>query len=132
MKRIWPPHMDAIQFVRNQQEAAGKAVQLPPPQAAPIIKAFTAVVTLVAPPAVVLVIALALWGLFRLLYGADVSFKQSFTIVAWCFALIALVTIPLLLGAMALKDGWNDDPGLALAANATLFLDRESASAIGS
>ena len=125
---VWIPNMDAIEFVRNQQEASGKEGPLPPAGAAGFIKAFAAVLTLVAPVLFLLLTALVLMFVYRFFYDGEVSFKQAFTVVAWSLALTALVTIPLMLGAMALKDAWNEEPGMVLSANPTLFMDRAATS----
>jgi hypothetical protein len=125
---VWIPNMDAIEFVKNQQEAAGKEGPLPPAGAAPFIKGFAAVATLVFPIVFLLLAALVLMFIYRFFYDGQVSFKQSFTIVTWTFTIVALVTIPLMLGAMALKGAWNEEPQMVLSANPTLFLERATTS----
>lgn len=121
---VWTSKMDPMEFIRNQQEAAGQDVNLPPAGAAGVIKVMTGVMTIVAPPVALLLTALVLMFVYRFFFGGEVTFKQSFAIVAWSFAILALVTIPLMLGAMALKESWSDDPAMALSANPTLFLER--------
>lgn len=123
---VWLPKLDPIEMVRNQQEAAGKEVQLPPSNAAPFIKAFTAVITLVAPPIFILLAAAVLLLVFRFFYGGDVGFKQAFTICAWSFLTLAVVTVPLMLLVMGLKGEWSLDPGSILTASPAVLLDRAS------
>lgn len=121
---VWLPKMDPLEMVRNQQEAAGQEVKLPPESAAGFIKAFSAVITLVAPPVVILITAGCLLLVFRFFYGGDVTFKQAFTICAWSFLTLACVTVPLMLLVMGLKGEWSLDPGSILMANAAALLDR--------
>lgn len=121
---VWLPNVDTMEFLRNQQEAAGKEGPLPPPSAAAVIKVVMGVMTLVAPVVFLLLTALVLMFVYRFFYDGQVSFKQAFTIVAWCLAITALVTIPLMLGTMALKGAWNEEPQMVLSANPTLVLER--------
>jgi hypothetical protein len=64
---------------------------------------------------------------FRFFYASDLSFKQSLTVVTASFATLALLTTPLLLSVLALKDDWTIPPQEALQANVTLFLDKQAA-----
>ncbi|MET0551691.1 MAG: YIP1 family protein, partial [Vicinamibacteria bacterium] len=121
---VWLPKMDPLEMVRNQQEAAGQEVKLPPESAAGFIKAFSAVITLVAPPLVILATAGVLLLVFRFFYGGDVTFKQAFTIAAWSFLALGLVTVPLMLVVMGLKGEWSLDPGSILIASPAALLDR--------
>jgi hypothetical protein len=121
---VWLPNLDPIEMIRNQQEAAGKEAPLPPESAAGFIKAFSAVITLVAPPIVILATAACMLLVFRFFYGGDVTFKQAFTICAWSFLTLATVTVPLMLLVMALKGEWSLDPASILTANAAVLLDR--------
>jgi hypothetical protein len=73
-----------------------------------------------------LLTAVVLMFVYRFFFDGNVTFKQSFAIVLWAFLIVAIVTIPLLLGTMALKGAWNEDPGTVIAANLTLVLDRAS------
>ena len=76
---------------------------------------------------VLLLTAVVLMFVYRLLLRPEnVTFKQSFAIVLWAFLIVAIVTIPLLLGTMALKGAWNEDPGTVIAANLAPVLDRAS------
>jgi hypothetical protein len=121
---VWLPKMEPLEMVRNQQEAAGQEVKLPPESAGGFIKAFSAVITLVAPPLVILAAAGCLLLVFRFFYGGDVTFRQAFTICAWSFLTLAVVTVPLMLLVMGLKGEWSLDPGSILTANAAVLLDR--------
>src|SRR5262245_29014602 len=62
---VWLPHVDTMEFLRNQQEASGKQGPLPPPEAAAAIKVFMAVMTLAAPMVFLLLAALILMFVFR-------------------------------------------------------------------
>jgi hypothetical protein len=49
-------------------------------------------------------------------------------VVAWSLLAVAVVTTPLTLLVMGLKDDWNLDPRTVLQANVSLFLDRATTS----
>jgi hypothetical protein len=59
-------------------------------------------------------------------YAGEVTFKQSLSIVSWPFLAVTLVSMPLTLLVLYLKEDWNVDPRTALQANLTLLLDRGS------
>lgn len=123
---VWMSRIDVMEFLANQQAEAGKEGPLPPASAAPMIKRLIWLSGTVAPPVLLLLTALVLMFVYRFFYGGDVTFKQSLAIVTWVSLIVALVTIPLFLGAMALKGAWSEDPATLIAANLTLVLDRGS------
>jgi hypothetical protein len=77
------------------------------------------------------VIVFALGGLFlfvfRFFYASEINYRQSLTVVASSLVAVALLTTPLLLSVLALKDDWTIPPQEALQANVTLLLDKASA-----
>jgi len=81
---------------------------------------------LVFSPLGVVLLALVEQFVFRFLYGGEVSFRQSLAIVAWTSLAVAVVTLPLNVLTLYLKDDWNVDPNTALRANATLIMDKGS------
>jgi hypothetical protein len=123
---VWMSKIDVMEFLANQQAEAGKEGPLPPAEAAPMIKGFIWLSGTIAPPILLLVTALVLMFIYRFFFESRITFKQSFAIVTWTSLIVAVVTIPLLMAAMALKNAWSEDPGTLIAANLTLALDRSS------
>jgi hypothetical protein len=123
---VWMSRIDVMEFLANQQAEAGQEGPLPPASAAPVIKGFIWMSGTVFPVLILAVSALVLMVIYRFFFDGDVGFKQSFAIVLWAWLITALVTIPLFLGAMALKGAWSEPPDTILAANLTLALDRAS------
>jgi Yip1 domain len=123
---VWMSKIDVMEFLANQQAEAGQEGPLPPAEAAPMIKGVIWLSGTVAPPILLLVTALVLMFIYRFFFESSVTFKQAFAIVAWTSLIVAVVTIPLLMAAMALKGAWSEDPGTLIAANLTLALDRAS------
>ena len=70
----------------------------------------------------------ALAGLFLFVYtffyGAEATFAQSLSVVAWCFAAFGLAVNPIILLVMALKNEWSVDPHSVLQASAAALLDK--------
>jgi hypothetical protein len=63
----------------------------------------------------------------RFFLASEVSFKRVLVVVAWSFLVVSLVTTPLTLTTLFLKDDWTLNPRLALQANLAMLLDAESA-----
>jgi Yip1-like protein len=123
---VWMSKIDVMEFMANQQAETGKEGPLPPASAAPIIKAMFWLSGTVFPVLLILLTALVLMFIYRFFFEGNVTFKQSFAIVTYAWLITALVTIPLFLGAMAMKAAWSEPPDTVLSANATLVLDRAS------
>ncbi len=66
---------------------------------------------------VILVVAAVLLFIFRFFYAGEVGFAQSLAICSWSMFAVSLVTTPLTLVVMALKEDWNLNPQEALQAN---------------
>jgi hypothetical protein len=123
---VWMSKIDVMEFLANQQAEAGKQGPLPPASAAPIIKGIIWLSGTVVPILILLACALVLMFVYRFFFEGNVPFKQSVAIVTYAWLITALVTIPLFMGAMALKGAWSDPPDTILAANPTLVMDRAS------
>jgi hypothetical protein len=123
---LWLSRMDVMEFLANQQAEAGKSDPLPPASAAPIIKAVIWLSGTVVPVILLVLTALVLMFIYRFFFEGLVTFKQSLAIVTYAWLITAIVTVPLFLGAMAMKGGWNDPPDTILSANPTLLMDRAS------
>ena len=132
---VWLQQMDPREFMRTQIEDSGRADQMPPEQMENIIDTqvkvfpfFAWLSPLVILPVGVMAVAGIFLFVFRFLFGGDVSFSQSVAVLAWSMVAVGLVTTPLTLLVMGLKDDWNLDPRTVLQANISLFLDRAATS----
>ena len=130
---VWLHFIDPAEFARVQIEDSPIAERLSPQDRAEGIAGearrlpYTSWLgpLLLSPLNVALVAGVFLF-VFRFLYGGDVTFKQSLAVVAWTFLAVALVTQPLILVVLYLRDDWTADPQRALQANLSLLLDRAS------
>ena len=132
---FWLQKVDAKEFIRAQIIASGRADKMPPGQleqqiegGAPFFRVISWVSTIVGPPIAVLVVAGVYLFVFRFFMAGNVTYAQSLAIVTWTFFMLALVSTPLILAVMALKDDWNINPQEALQANLGMFLDKQTAS----
>lgn len=121
---VWMAKIDVMEFLANQQAETGKEGPLPPASAAPVIKAVIFFSGTVVPIVLLLLTALVLMFIYRFFFEGDVGFKQAFAVVLYAWLITALVSVPLFMGAMALKGAWSEPPETILAANLTLVLDR--------
>jgi hypothetical protein len=55
--------------------------------------------------------------IFRFMYGAELTYKQSLSATLWSFLAVGLISTPLLVMVFFLKGDWNLDPGKVLQAN---------------
>jgi Yip1 domain len=130
---VWLRELDPAEFARVQIEDSPLAEHLSPQDRAEGIARQARVFPFVAwlgplvfsPLALVLVAVVYLF-VFRFFYGGEVTFRQSLAIVSWTFLAVALVTMPLTLLVLYLKEDWNVDPRAALQANLSLLLDKGS------
>ena len=67
------------------------------------------------------------WVVYRFFYAGEVTFRQSMAIVTWPSLAVNLITVPLNLVLMWIKDDWYIQFGEALLANPTLMFDRTEA-----
>lgn len=132
---VWMQKVDARAYIRQQIEDSGRADKIPPDQMDSIVETqskmfpiFAWIGPLVFLPLGLLAAAGIYLFIFRFLFGGVVTFGQSASVLAWTFFALGLITTPLTLAVLGLKDEWNLDPRQALQANATLFLDRATTS----
>jgi hypothetical protein len=128
---VWVTKVDPHAYMRTQIEESGRAEKMPPEQLESMVaaqaRAFP-VMAWVGPvvflPLSLLVMAAIFLFVFRFLYGGEVTFGQSAAILGWTFVATGLVTTPLTLLVLWLKDDWTLDPRYALQANLSLLLDK--------
>jgi hypothetical protein len=130
---VWLRELDPAEFARVQIEDSPLVERLSPEQRAKGIEQEARLFPfrawlgpLVGWPATLVLVAAVYLFVFRFFYGGDVTFRQSLSIVSWTFLAWALVTLPLTLLVLYLTEDWNVEPGTALQANFTLFLDKAS------
>jgi hypothetical protein len=130
---VWMKNVDPRAYMRQQIEDSGRADKMPPEQLESIVEAQAKAFPIMAwvGPVVFLPLGLLAVGgiflfVFRFLFGGTVTFGQSMAVLAWAFLALGVITTPLTLAVLGLKDDWNLDPRTALQANASLFLDRAS------
>jgi hypothetical protein len=128
---VWLHQVEPAQFLRNELEQSGKWERIPPESRDTVMatqaKLFPLIAwagTLLGGPLSIVLMALVLLFIFRVPYGAEVTFPQSMAVVSYTFLATHLLTTPLILLVMGLKGDWNLNPQEALQANGTLFLDR--------
>ncbi len=131
---VWLHQLDPREFARAEIEDSPFAEQMSPEQRAEGIERQARIFPFVAwlgplvlSPLSLLIVAVVYLFVFRFFYAADVSFKQSLAVVSWTFLAVALVTLPLTLLVLGLKQDWNVDPRSALQANLSVLLDKGSA-----
>jgi hypothetical protein len=131
---IWLSKVDAPEFMKTQLEESGQWDKIPADQREAVLdraptqlKLFGWLGALVFTPLILLVTAAVLMFVFRFFYAGDVGFRQAFAIVTWTFFAVALITTPLLLLVLQLKDDWNINPQEAIQANLSFLLDKSTA-----
>ena len=128
---VWLNNMEPAEFMKGQLQKSGQWDKLTGEQRegiidqqATFIPIISWVSAFVSTPIILLIVSGALMFVFRFFYAGEVSFKQALAIVCWSFLALAVVTIPLTLGVMAMKNDWNINPQEALQANPGLLLDK--------
>lgn len=128
---IWLQQVEPKEFMQRQMEESGQWEQIPSDRRAEVLDqqaSFFPIMAWVGPivgaPIMVALVAGIMLGIFRLLYAAEFSFRQSMGITAWGFLPVAVLTTPLTLLVLWLKEDWAMNPSEALQANLTLLLDR--------
>jgi hypothetical protein len=130
---LWMSKVDPVAFMREQIEQSPRAADMPPEQKEQVIQTqakffkYFAVMPAIVVPIFYLLTSLLYLAIFRFLYGADLTFKQSLAIVLWAFLAVSLVSTPLMVAVFALKGDWNLDPNSVLQANLSLILDKATA-----
>ena len=117
--------------MQRQMEESGQWEKIPSDRRGDILdqqSSFFPIMAWVGPvvgtPIMVALVAGILLGIFRLVYAAEFGFGQSMGITAWAFLPVALITTPLTMLVLWLKDDWAMNPSEALQANPSLLLDR--------
>ena len=131
---IWISKADAVTFMRAQLEESGGINMVQPYQQERLVqaqakwfKAYAWVVPLFFGPVGYAALAAVFLLLYRFFYAADVGYRQSLAVVAWCFAAFHLLVDPLALVVMSLKNEWSVDPASVLQASVGALLDKQTA-----
>lgn len=129
---VWMARVDAREFtVRQMEEFGGKRWEEAPPEAkeqgieaqVKFMPATRWARVALGTPIVLLAVGGVLLFVFRFFYGAQVTFVQSLAITSWSILAVDLLTAPLRLLVMWLKEDWNIDPQLALQASPGALVD---------
>jgi len=130
---VWMKNVDPVEFMRARMaDSPGSMDRIPPEQRAGMLEQQAKFLPIMAwaGPVFVLIYILAAAGLmtfvYRFFFAGEVTFRQGLALTAWINAGVGLVTTPLLLLVMYLKDDWTVNPPDALQANPTLLVDRDN------
>ena len=130
---VWLRAIDPAEFARAQIEDSPLAERLSSQdraegiaQQARVFPLRSWLGPLVFSPLSLALVAAVYLVVFRFFYGGVLSFGQSLSIVAWTYLAVFLVTMPLTLLVLYLKQDWNVDPPTALQANLSLLVDKGS------
>jgi hypothetical protein len=128
---IWSSRMEPREFAKAQLEQSPFAQKMTSEQREQaldqqvrMMPIFGWVGSIVGSIVGILITAGVLHFVFRFFYAAELRFAQSLANSSWVLFAVSLVSSPLVLTVMGLKDDWNLDPREALQANLTLLLDR--------
>ena len=128
---IWLNRMEPREFMKTQLQESGQWDKLSAEQRENILEQQAKFMPMFAWPAAllgtiltILVVAAALLFIYRFFYAGEVGFKQAVSITSWSMFAVSLVTTPLSLVVMALKEDWNLNPQEVLQANLALLLDK--------
>ena len=128
---VWLQKVEPREFMQRQMEESGQWEKIPPDQRGDILEQQSGffpimawVGAVVGTPIMVALVAGILLGIFKLVYAAEFGFGQSMGITAWAFLPVAVITTPLTMLVLWLKDDWAMNPSEALQANPSLLLDR--------
>lgn len=130
---VWLHAIDPAEFARVQVEDSPLTERMSPQDRAlgvahqaRLLPYMSWLVPLVFSPLNLVLVAAVYLFIFRFFYGGEVTFKQSLATACWAFLAVALVTMPLTLLVLYLKEDWTADPRIALQANLSLLLDKGS------
>jgi hypothetical protein len=131
---VWLNKVDAGEFMKAQMEESGQWEKLQPEQRGGVLesqKKFLPIIgwigAVVGAPLFVLVVGGLYLFVFRFFHASDLTFKASLSIATHVFLAVGLVTTPLTLLVLFLRDDWTIHPGVAIQANLSLLLEREEA-----
>lgn len=130
----WLQKVDAKEFIKTQLEESGQWERMPAQGRSQVLEGQSGFFSIMAwvgavlgAPIVVLVVAAVYLFVFRFFYASPVTFKPSLSLVAHVFLAVGLVTTPLTLLVLSLREDWNINPQSAIQANLSLLIgDRES------
>jgi hypothetical protein len=132
---IWLHKVDAEAFMKAQIEERGQWETIPVEQRASVLEQQSKALpyfgwggALLGAPVLILVVGGVYLFVFRFFHASDLDFKKSLSIVTYTFLAVGLVTAPLTLLVLFLRDDWSLDPQRALQANLSLLMDREDTS----
>lgn len=132
---IWMSKVDPGEFMKEQMVESGQWDKMPPESRQQVVEAqgkffpiFAWVGGLLGAPIVLALISGVLLFIYRFFYAGQVTFKQSATLVSYVSLAYGIVTTPLMLLILFLKQDWNLNPQDVIQANATLLLDHETVS----
>lgn len=128
---VWVKHMDAREFGKLQMQESGQWEKLSAEQRdqalgmqEKIMPIMIPAMSLVAPVVMILVTAAVLLLIFRVVMASTVGFRESVTITSFSFLAVSLISTPLMLLTMFLKEEWNVDPNQLMATNLAALLDK--------
>ena len=131
---VWLHHVDPAEFMKAQMEESGQWEKMQPEQRAGVLEGQTKFLPIigwvgaaVGAPLFVLVVGGLYLFVFRFFHGSELTLKPSLSIVAHTFLAVGLITTPLTLLVLFLRDDWTLNPQVAIQANLSLLLDREEA-----
>jgi hypothetical protein len=128
---IWTSQMEPREFMKTQLQESGQWDKMEADQREQVVEMQSKFVPIMAPtmavlgtPIFVLILAAVLMFIFRFFYAGAFGFKVAMAITSWTLFAVALLTTPLTLAVLWLKEDWNLDPGQALQANLSLLLEK--------
>jgi len=128
---IWLQRVDMPEFVKSEIKEQGQWDKIPAESRDQVIEQQVKFIPImvwvsgfVGPILFYCFVAAVLLFVFRFFYAGEVGFKQSLSITAWSMFPVGLVTTPLMLLIMWLKEDWNLNPQNVLQANLGLLLDK--------
>jgi len=131
---VWLSHMEPEVFMKTQLQESGQWDKLTPEQREGVIEQqakfmppFAWVSAIVFTALAAVIVAAVLMFIYRFFYAGEFGFKQAMAIAAWSFFPVSLLSTPLTLAVMWLKDDWNLNPQEVLQANLALLLDKGEA-----
>jgi hypothetical protein len=129
---VWMGKVDAQEFMKAQMEEQGSWDKIPAEsrgealeQQGKALPYFAWGGAVLGAPIFTLLVAVLYLFIFRFFYASELSFKQSLSMVAVTFLAIGLVTSPLTLLTLFLKDDWTINPQTALQANLGAAVERD-------
>jgi len=128
---LWLQRVDMPEFVKNEIKEQGQWDRIPAEsrdavidQQVKIIPIMGWVGAVVGPLIFYSLVAAVLLFVYKFFYAGELGFKQSLSITAWSMFPVGLVTTPLMVLVMWLKEDWNLNPQNVLQANLSLLLDK--------